>query len=154
MIKRKLLAPLSMALMISGGLTSLQAADSAGISKSVTTLASNIIDRTRSRLGLRIGSDFNNDGVPDILWRHKNSGQYVYFFMNADGSRKGYKNGYKIATNWEIVSTADQNNDGVPDMLWRDKNSGQYNYFFMNADGSRKGYKSGYKIATDWEIIN
>ena len=98
-----------------------------------------------------VNNDFNADGIADILWRNTTTGQYLTFFMNADGSRKGYKYGYTIPTTWTIADTNDFDGDGIADILWR-HTGGQYLTFFMNADGSRKGYKYGSTISTEWEI--
>ena len=95
-------------------------------------------------------NDFDGDGVADILWRHTN-GQYLTFFMNADGSRKGFKYGYTIPTSWTIADTNDFDGDGIADILWR-HTSGQYLTFYMNADGSRKGYKYGLVVPNTWKL--
>jgi len=145
MIKKKMFASLSMALMLFGSLGSLQAADSAGVSGTVTTLPEEVSTHK---------NDFDQDGVQDLVWRNSDTGEYLFFFMNPDGTRKGYKYGYQIDTAWKIVGIADQDNDGVPDLLWRNPNSGEYIYFFMNPDGTRKGYKYGYPISNTWSIVN
>jgi hypothetical protein len=65
MIKKKLLAPLSMALMLSGGLTSLQAADSAGISGSVTTKGEVAV--TKPNTPANVSASLNGDNVV-VTW--------------------------------------------------------------------------------------
>ena len=95
-----------------------------------------------------VASDFNADGVADIMWR-KGSTNYIWY-MNADGTRSHYKKLGTKSSKYKVAGIADFNADGVADIMWR---SGSTNYiWYMNADGSRN-YKlinpksSAYKVA-------
>jgi hypothetical protein len=80
-------------------------------------------------------ADFNVDGSPDILWRHFN-GINVIWYMNENGrtvesvGRAPYRE-----KNWKVRKVADCDEDGVPDILWRNTN-GSYAMWYMDEDGT------------------
>ena len=98
-----------------------------------------------------VKSDYNIDGIADILWRKESTGQVVLWFMKVDGTRSSYKT---LLTDviWTIVETDDFNADCITDILWRKESTGQVVLWFMNADGTRSSYKS---LLTDpaWTIV-
>ncbi len=122
-----------------------------GVDK-ITTLNGKIL--TGGRLNLYksiiktsiVDNDFNGDGIADILWRHA-GGQYLIFYMNADGSRSSYKYGFTVPNTWSIADTNDFNGDGIEDIIWR-HTSGQYLVYYMLPNGSRGRYAYGPIVGT------
>ncbi len=97
-------------------------------------------------------TDFDGDGVSDILWRHTRSGQFLNTYMNADGSVKNEVSGATISNSWKIEATGNFDGDDLAgDILWRN-NRGNYIVYFMNADGSTKGYSDIHYKGTEWAV--
>ncbi len=79
--------------------------------------------------------DFNGDGMADILWRDKTSGQTSIWFMNGVtviGSSDLTTLQVAPDSDLDIAGTGDFNGDGMADILWRDNTSGQTSIWFMN----------------------
>ncbi|WP_456382400.1 FG-GAP repeat domain-containing protein [Hydrogenimonas sp.] len=101
-------------------------------------------------------SDFNGDGISDIVVRNRTKGWTYIWLMNADGSRQSYKYVTTIPeADWEIAGTdSDFNGDGVSDIVVRKKKNGEIYTWLMNADGSRESYRYITTIPeADWEIV-
>ena len=62
-------------------------------------------------------SDFNGDGVDDLLWR-RTDGQVAEWQMR-DGGIGFNGNVATIATSWQVQDTGDLNGDAFADVLWR-----------------------------------
>ncbi|WP_456381737.1 FG-GAP repeat domain-containing protein [Hydrogenimonas sp.] len=101
-------------------------------------------------------SDFNGDGVSDIVVRNKTHGWTYVWLMNADGTRKSYN---FITTlpfdTWEILETAGTfNGDTASDLAVRKLDSGDLYIWLMNADGTRKEYKRITAIPeSSWQVV-
>jgi plastocyanin len=78
--------------------------------------------------------DFNNDGRPDILWRHEASGENVVWFMNGSVLTSGTFLTPSALTDvrWKMAGTGDFDLDGKVDILWRHVTSGENVVWFMN----------------------
>jgi len=101
-------------------------------------------------------SDFNKDGVSDIVVRNRRDGATWIWLMNSDGSRDHYNYITKIPyERWEILGTeSDFNRDGVSDLVVRVKEEGELYIWFMNADGSRRILRYVARIPADqWEVV-
>ena len=67
-------------------------------------------------------SDFNGDGIPDIVWHNRNTGNTAVWLIDSGGrilgsaGLPGWSDG---DINWWIAGVADFNQDGKPDLLWR-----------------------------------
>ena len=68
-------------------------------------------------------SDYNGDGVSDILWRNTSSGRNTIWRSANSATEQG------VATladlTWKIVGSGDFNGDGVTDILWRNSSTGR-----------------------------
>jgi hypothetical protein len=72
--------------------------------------------RERSR------ADFNGDGMYDILWSNKATGQLATWML--DGENVKIEAGLSHSMpdlNWQVAGTGDFNSDGKPDIVWRHK---------------------------------
>ncbi|MDE5082935.1 MAG: Ig-like domain-containing protein, partial [Trichodesmium sp. St18_bin1] len=94
--------------------------------------------------------DFNADGIADILWRHKNVANRIWF-MNDDGTRKSVKNPGNYAKGWDVAGVGDFNTDGVADILWRDDNVAN-RIWLMNGDGTRDQIVKPGNYLAAWDV--
>jgi hypothetical protein len=80
-------------------------------------------------------ADFNNDGVPDILWRNTNGINVIWYMDGDGGSIKGVGSVPYREKDWRVGKVADFNADGVPDILWRNTNEDSA-VWYMAEDGT------------------
>jgi len=81
-------------------------------------------------------ADFNGDGPPDILWRHKTVGNFWLDTTNSAGTGKASGQpfgGLTSSLSWKPIVAIDFSGDGVPDVLWRDTVGGS---FWLNVSNS------------------
>ena len=99
-------------------------------------------------------SDFDADGVPDILWRDGASGSNAIWYMEGDGtSTKGVTGVPGCGTSWHVGKIADFDADGVPDIFWRDGTSGSNAIWYMEANGtSIKGVTGVPGCGANWDL--
>jgi len=67
-------------------------------------------------------ADFNQDGVPDLVWVNDNTRQaVVHYYGGAGGAVYQGWNWLDEAgePGWSVVAAADFNQDGVPDLVWQ-----------------------------------
>ncbi|MCL4849949.1 MAG: VCBS repeat-containing protein [Bryobacteraceae bacterium] len=79
-------------------------------------------------------ADFDADGRPDLVWRHKTTGQVAVWLM-------GGSQGTQLASvvwlhaagdpAWEISGVADFDANGTPDVIWSHKTTGQVAVWLM-----------------------
>ncbi len=100
-------------------------------------------------------SDFNRDGINDIVVRNRTKGWTYVWLMKSDGSRESYKYITTLSSDWEIVETdAEFDGDGTSDLVVRKRDTGDLYIWFMRTDGSREGFRFVTRIpAMDWEIV-
>jgi hypothetical protein len=80
-------------------------------------------------------SDFNGDGIPDIVWHNRNTGNTGVWFMDGGGGVLGSAGlpGWSDGDiNWWIAGVADFNGDGKPDLLWRNYGNGRNAVWLMD----------------------
>ena len=79
-------------------------------------------------------SDFDADGVSDVLWQNTNSGSVFYWLLTRDYRIKssGYSCNYALQ-GWDVKTVTDFNGDGTPDVLWQNRTSGVVFYWLMKA---------------------
>jgi hypothetical protein len=81
----------------------------------------------RSRLKWEVAGtgDFNNDGMDDILWRHKSRGKNAMWFMNGTVVLPGSGPLTTLADrDWKVAGVGDFDADGMEDILWRHHGNG------------------------------
>jgi hypothetical protein len=96
-----------------------------------------------------VKSDFNADGISDILWQNS-SGAISVWLMNGIVRAASVSLG-AVATSWNIVGSGDFNGDGKPDILWQNS-SGARLIWLMNGV-VRTGSVSLGTVATSWNIM-
>jgi ELWxxDGT repeat protein len=86
-------------------------------------------------------NDFDADGHPDILWRNRDSGEVVVWYMNGPALTSGtfLTPSALPDTRWGVVGTGDFDVDGKPDILWRNDTSGELVAWLMNGTVLRSG---------------
>ena len=127
---------------------------SAVIRVSATGMASGDVmaNELENDLIAAVPSDFNQDGDPDILWRHKVTGEVALWYMN--GASPVFPQG--IATvanpNWKIAGVGDFDRDGDPDILWWNQGTGEVALWYMN--GASPVFPQGVAtvLDTNWRI--
>ncbi|MBW4599583.1 MAG: hypothetical protein KME29_08205 [Calothrix sp. FI2-JRJ7] len=88
-------------------------------------------------------ADFNNDAIPDILWRNYRTGENVIWKLNntTTGNNPYFNDadGYVITpvadTQWEVADVIDFDADGVADILWRNYRTGENAIWGMQSGG-------------------
>ena len=82
--------------------------------------------------------DFDNDGFPDILWRHATNRKYQIWFMAVFARKPG--SGFIIKQDgstktmnpaWSVAGTGDFDADGYCDILLRNTNNGNETIWLM-----------------------
>lgn len=86
------------------------------------------------------GPDFDGDGQPDVVWRHKSTqwnsfwplkpvvagpntyGPYAYPSFDSEGLEDG----------WDIVATGDFDGDGQTDLVWRNEATGENSVWILD----------------------
>jgi hypothetical protein len=79
--------------------------------------------------------DVDQDGGPDIVWRHQVVGQVVVWFMNGITLESGtFTTPSSFDTNYELVGVGDFSvpGDNKPDFVWRNGATGDNLIWFMN----------------------
>ena len=72
--------------------------------------------------GYTVASDYNGDGLSDVLWRNTSSGgDTIWKSANADTQQAMTT---VTSQSWAIVGKGDFNGDGKADVLWRNTSSG------------------------------
>jgi hypothetical protein len=105
-----------------------------------TTLLSSATIGTMQDMNWRIAgvADFNQDSIPDLLWRNANTTQNALwqFPSNSPGvPQAGYHLVYplpNVSTNWVVGGIADFNQDGKLDILWRDATTQRNSLWLMD----------------------
>jgi hypothetical protein len=108
--------------------------------------------------------DFNDDGWPDLLWRHRTTGQNALWLMNGRDVKSSTALTPQAAatvgdTDWEIRALADFNGDTHPDVVWQHNTNGRLAVWLMSGSsllaGSGFATLSGTSAETDldWKIV-
>lgn len=100
------------------------------------------------------GSDFNGDGIDDILWRNDN-GTVANWLGTANGSFVANDGNFLVAidASWSIAGSGDFNGDGRDDILWRNANGNVTNWLCGGAGGCVSNDANALRISiTSWKI--
>jgi alpha-tubulin suppressor-like RCC1 family protein len=100
------------------------------------------------RSGLN-ASDFNGDGLSDILWRNISSGANT-IWKSANATLRQTMVGVTDRA-WKIAGTGDFNADGIADVLWRNTSTGA-NTIWKSANKTTIQAVTGV-TDRDWQIV-
>ncbi|QSQ27655.1 FG-GAP repeat protein [Pyxidicoccus parkwayensis] len=125
-----------------------------------SVVLSTALTTTVSDLTWQIGGvgDFNQDGVPDILWRNDSTGANGIWYMGGtDGATQVSNASIPIVSdlNWRMGGAGDFNQDGVPDILWRNDSTGANGIWYMGGtDGATQVSNAAIPTVSDpsWKI--
>lgn len=78
----------------------------------------------------RANSDFNQDGIDDIVWRNYTTGETQIWLMNATLPASIITLPF-AAPHWVLEGVGDFNQDGNPDIVWREYTSGVTGIWMM-----------------------
>ncbi len=90
--------------------------------------------------------DFNADGLTDVLWHNKMSGELSAWLIDGYG-QVGSKQALTwkcgaapaCANDWKLAGTNDFNADGVTDVLWHNSSTGELSAWLVNSSGTVAG---------------
>ena len=96
-------------------------------------------------------SDFDGDGMSDILWRHQTSGSNALWTL--DGTNLVTQNSLAtVDLGWEIAGFGDFNGDSYRDILWYHKTSGVVYIWFLNGSTVLSHGNVGAVPDLNWQI--
>jgi hypothetical protein len=107
-----------------------------GIAPSVSQAPARVTDPAWQ---LAASADFNQDGHPDLLWRHATTGDLGVWLMQGTTSTGGASIGRVTDPAWQLAASADFNQDGHPDLLWRHATTGDLGVWLMQGTTSTGG---------------
>jgi len=102
--------------------------------------------------------DFNNDGVPDVLWQDPVSGTVQIWYMGGNtpgqqGTQLQYALNLTGAMSTKVVAIADFNNDGHPDVIFQNPSTGAATvYFYTGTNGTTANGTSVLSTGNPWYI--
>jgi hypothetical protein len=77
-------------------------------------------------------ADFNQDGIPDLVWQNPATGVVQIWFMSGSNGATTLGTAQVIASNaWYVVAAADFNKDGVPDLVWQQPGGATIQYWYL-----------------------
>jgi Lectin C-type domain len=105
-------------------------------------------------------TDFDRDGIADIVWRNYRTGENSVWGMLSGGDYDPTKTDFTTPrvedTQWVLEGTADFTGDNVPDLLWRNYATGENAIWRMKLENSKLVLDAGFFITQvqdlDWEI--
>ena len=97
--------------------------------------------------------DFNDDGLPDILWQNASTGQASIWEMNGNKLIGGGAVSRNPGPSWDAVGTGDFNDDGHSDILWQNASTGQASIWEMNGNKLIGGGPASPNPGPSWRAI-
>jgi len=96
-------------------------------------------------------SDFNQDGINDIVWRNYVTGQNQIWLMGASLPSSVIQLP-AVSKVWVLEGVGDFNQDGNLDLLWRRYDNGATAVWYMDSAMSRISSASLRTVSTSWRI--
>ncbi len=101
-------------------------------------------------------SDWNQDGIPDLVWRNAAASETKIWFMGGtDGLvRQSEQTLFAVDAGWDIVGSVDWNQDGFMDLIWR-TNAGDQTVVWLMGGANKTTIQRSLVLApvpSDWSI--
>jgi hypothetical protein len=97
-----------------------------------TTVTGSVNLTSRNTWRIAGTSDFNGDGVPDVVWQDPATGAVQIWYL---GGPQGnvLQNAVNLvnSSTWKLAAIADFNGDGHPDVVWQEPVSGASQVWFL-----------------------
>lgn len=106
-----------------------------------------------TQYGNHIRSDFNGDGLADLLWRNSSTGANRIWTMNGS-VQLGTLPVELVAVGWTLAGAGDFNADGMQDIVWRNNATGQNSVWFMNQNVRTSYALLPSAAGADWRIVS
>lgn len=90
------------------------------------------------QLSLTVYTDFDHNGVPDLIWQNDISSQVTLHYYGGSGgaSQIGWAwINQTGAAGWHVVAVADINKDGNPDLVWQNDTTRQVTVNYYGGTG-------------------
>ena len=100
-----------------------------------------------------VPSDFNEDGMSDILWQNASSGQASVWDMSGNALTGGGGVSPNPGPAWKAIGTGDFNGDGHADILFQNPSSGQVSIWDMNGNSLIGGGPVNPNPGPAWQAI-
>lgn len=103
------------------------------------------------------GTDFNGDGINDILWRN-DAGDFSNWLGTQSGAFVGNDGNafMHVSTDWKVVGTGDFNGDGIDDVLWRNTSTWAFTDWLGTPAGGYVVNDANALVTTvgsDWKVV-
>jgi hypothetical protein len=109
---------------------------------------------------LAASSDFNGDGVIDLVWQHDVTRRAMVWYMGGASGTQMMSSGWLSAVDvlgWKIVAARDFNGDGRPDLVWQNDESRQALAWFMGGPAGDRydgwAWLAATSAAVGWRIV-
>lgn len=96
-------------------------------------------------------SDFNNDGLSDIIWHNRDTGQIAVWDATGTGNfaQSSFVSG-PVDRAWSVAGLGDFNGDGRGDILWRHNNGSVSVWTSTGSDYLQNSFSD--RVDTSWHI--
>ena len=113
----------------------------------VATFRATVVPEDPQPLG-DVHSDFNGDGVSDLLWRKMDTGQNTSWLSANASTPLTIGNVPNLA--WHVVGTGDFDGDGSSDIVWRNTSNGQN---IVWRSGNRNTTLAVASVSATWQMV-
>src|SRR5690606_24907699 len=93
-------------------------------------------------------SDFNKDGVSDILWRNTSDGRNTIWLSANNGTQQAVATVGNKA--WRVFGIGDFDGDGTADILWRNTSNGQNTIYLGGKNTTQRTVAT---VGLAWQIV-
>lgn len=97
-------------------------------------------------------SDFDHDGISDILWRHESTGAISGWLLSVHRVKDTLGPGSVVDPDWQLVGIGDISGDGYDDLLWRHTLTGTLSVWLIEPGGSVSEMSPG-TVDPSWKVV-
>lgn len=96
-------------------------------------------------------SDYNGDGIADILLRNQNTGEWQVFIMNGEDVAGNAKLSMTGNLSWAVAGDGDFDGDGKGDVLLRNAD-GRWYLYFLDGTGIKSTKRPALPTSLDYSV--